>query len=546
MTFVSCVPSFFESVLRDAPRRRIARSSGASAARPSPASSAARFRGTSKVARLTNLYGPTEATIDAVSHRVAGDEAGSVIPIGHPMANYRAYVLDGGLEPVPAGVAGELYIAGVGLARGYLNRAGLTAERFVADPHRRVPGSGCTGPATWRGGGRRRAGVPGPRRRAGEAARLPDRAGRDRGGAAAAGGRVAGRGGRARGRRGRASGWSAMWWRRPGAVLDTAALRARAVAAAAGLHGAVGARGAGAAAADAERQARPPGAAGAGARRGAFARAPRTPQEEILCGLFAEVLGVARVGIDDNFFELGGHSLLATRLISRIRAALDVEVAIRSLFEAPTVAALAARLRRRQQASQAPLVALAAAGGDPAVLCAAAAVVPGAAGGVERHLCDPAGGAAAAARSTARRWKAALGDLVERHESLRTLFPERLGVPRQLILPPASARPRLEIERGRRRRACGGADGRGRARLRSGARAAAAGASVRARRDATSMFCCLLLHHIAGDGWSLGPLCARPGGALPGAAATGVAAALAAAAGAVRRLHAVAAGGAGR
>ena len=109
-------------------------------------------------------------------------------------------------------------------------------------------------------------------------------------------------------------------------------------------------------------------------------RLPHTPQEEMLCALFAEVLGLERVGIDDNFFELGGHSLLATRLISRIRSALDVEIAIRSLFEAPTVEALVKRLDADAESRPPVLACDGTSGRDPALLCAAPAVVPQPAG----------------------------------------------------------------------------------------------------------------------------------------------------------------------
>ena len=267
-------------------------------------------------------------------------------------------------------------------------------------------------------------------------------------------------------------------------------------------HGAVGVRGAGSASADAQRQARPSCAAGAGGAVGAVRRVARTPQEEILCGLFAEVLGLERVGIDDNFFALGGHSLLATRLISRIRSTLDVELSIRSLFEAPTVEALVQRLGDARPA-RAALRALA----RPAEIPLSYA---------QRRLwfLDRLEGASATytiplalrVRGELDRaaLEAALGDLVERHESLRTIFPDTLGVPRQVILDAGVARPRLSVTAVEEASLAGALSGAARTGF-DLAREPPLRVHLFALGESEHVVL-LLLHHIAGDGWSLAPL----------------------------------------
>ncbi|MFP2934471.1 amino acid adenylation domain-containing protein, partial [Pyxidicoccus sp. 3LG] len=308
--------------------------------------------------RFINAYGPTEATVIATHQTCAPN--GLKPPLGKALSNTRLYVLDAHLRPVPVGVAGELFIGGVGLARGYLGRPELTAERFIPDAFGTEPGA-----RLYRTGDRVRWLADG----------TLDYLGRTDFQVKLRGFRI------------EPGEVEAILAQHPAVrqalvlVREDAPGDKRLVAYVTG-HGSTPDT---ATLRDFLKQRLPdymvPGAyvaldtfpltpngkvdrralpAPEVASSAATYEAPATATEEQLAALWAEVLRVEKVGRHDDFFALGGHSLLATQVVARVRKAFEVELPLRALFEAPTVAALAPRIesagRERKGLELPPLV----------------------------------------------------------------------------------------------------------------------------------------------------------------------------------------------
>ncbi len=382
-----------------------------------PLQSVANLRRAQPGLRVRNTYGPTETTLCATWLPIEpGDVLGRELPIGHPMANREIYVLDAFLRPVAPGVAGELYIAGTGLARGYLNSPGLTAGRFVACPFLAGERMYRTGDlARWTRDGEvvflgradDQVKIRGYRVELGEVeAALSAQPGvveavvlarEDQLGEKRLVGYFVSDGGDA----------GPEEIRRQLARVLPGYLVPVAVVALAGLpttpNGKV------------DRRALPaPDVAGGGPEK-----EPDNETEKVLCALFAEILGVDRVGADDTFHDLGGSSALAMRLIARIREELGADLPIRQLFSSPTPAGLARMLAAKsrpaleavQRPDRLPVTArqlrawlLAEPGKETAGLHVSVALR------LRGRLDVPA-------------LAAALGDVAARHEIFRTTFP---------------------------------------------------------------------------------------------------------------------------
>ena len=454
---------------------------------------------------LHNLYGPTEAAVDVTSWRCAPGQ--DSVPIGAPIWNTRVYVLDERLRPVAPGVVGELYLAGVQLARGYLGRAALSADRFVASPFE--PGArmyrtgdlvrwrmtGTPGVLEYLGRSDFQVKIRGLRIELGEVeaallaqpgvARAICVAHSTHGGDELVGYLVAA----------------------PGAELDVAAV-------AAGLHQRLPGYMAPArlvvldqlplsANGKVDRAALPAPEAGAH-RPDRPVIAPRTEVERGVAAIFAEILGCAEIGVEDSFFDLGGNSLSAARAIARVNGSLGADLSIRDLFESATVAALAARLDARYPVPQQPKL-VAAQRPDRIPLSLAQQRL-----WILNRFAEHAGAynMPLAVELTGdvdpEALRAGLLDVLERHESLRTTFPDSVEGPMQVVHPaaeiPLSTEPidatGADVRALAAEYAGYGFDLRTQAPIRVALYATAPGRYV----------FLVVLHHICGDGWSIAPL----------------------------------------
>ncbi|HEX9670007.1 MAG TPA: amino acid adenylation domain-containing protein, partial [Thermoanaerobaculia bacterium] len=518
VTLVNTVPSAMAELLRLGAVPPSARTVNL-AGEPLRNALAQRIYALGTVERVWNLYGPSEDTTYS-TFALAAAGAESEPTIGRAVAGSRAYVLDRRLNPCPPGVPGELYLGGEGLARGYLHRPELTAERFVPDPFAAEPGARLyrTGDLTrWLPGGEleflgridHQVKVRGFRIELGEiesalAAHPAVRdvvvlAREDQPGDKRLAAYVVPKDGALEIAALRAH----LGKRLPDYMVPTAFVLLEALPLT--PNGKV------------DRKALPPPVPEAAAPP---SEAEWTPLEELVAGIWAEVLGTVPAWPHDNFFELGGHSLLATQVASRVRRLLGVELPLRRLFERPTVAALAAHLEEAQrEAAGAPAPALLPLPPDARLAPLPASFAQErlwflAQFGVEASAYNIPSAVRLRGRLEVPALATALAEVVRRHEALRTTFSvEGAAVVQVVASAGTAALPLIDL----------GALGRSAdAELRRlGAAAAArpfdleAGPLLRAAlvrlpsapSDGTPEHALLLvMHHIVSDGWSMGVL----------------------------------------
>ncbi|MDG6106888.1 non-ribosomal peptide synthetase [Dactylosporangium aurantiacum] len=463
-------------------------------------------------APLYNLYGPTEASIESTFWPCRPDPGTTTAPIGRPVTGAHLYVLDRDLRAVGPGAVGELYIAGAGLARGYLNRPDLTAAAFVPDPFG-APGTrmyrtgdlvrrDTAGDLEFIGRADSQVKVRGVRVELGEVEAalrtLPEVAD------AAVLTRSTGAGGDRQlvaylAADPAVAADPAALLRRLSGLLPPAMLPARFVTLPALPQLTSG---------KTDRQAlaalpleAPPRTAG---------RAPRTAAEHEILRLWRDLFGRDDIGVDDDFFALGGHSLLATRLVGRVRAAFGVELPVRALFEAPTVAGVARAVAPDATTAGGPDVT-----GRPAVVAGERPAVLPLSYGQQRlwflHRMFGAGSTynmAMSLRLTGPLDVAALhrafGDLMTRHETLRTTVEDVDGTPRQRIAAPGAFPAEVTV-------VDVAPDGVPAAVAAAGEYAfdLAAEAPIRVwvfQTAAEEHVVTVVVHHVAGDAWSMEPL----------------------------------------